>query len=126
MKTKEELLAKEETLGRYGSRAVFYAVLYSEFRKAAIECGYTLALHGSMAKDMDLIAVAWTEEATDPKVLVSKISDLIGDTVWRDHHLKRCFKGKPHGRIVYTLTIMGDWYLDLSMIPPKKKHKKKI
>ena len=100
-------------------RAVFYTVLYPEFRKAAIERGYTLALHGSMASDMDLIAVAWVEDAKPPEDLVRAFSDLIGNTVWKDHHLTD-MAIKPHGRLCYTLSIYSDWYIDLSIMPPIK------
>lgn len=98
-------------------RPVFYAVLYNDFRKAALECGYALALHGSMARDMDLIAVAWNEDAASVETLVKRISDCIGETVWKDHHLNTA-ETKPHGRISYTLSIMGEWFIDLSVIPP--------
>lgn len=98
-------------------RPVFYAVLYNDFRKVALECGYALALHGSMARDMDIIAVAWQEDALPVESLVKKISDCIGETVWKDHHLNTA-EAKPHGRISYTLSIMGEWFIDLSIIPP--------
>lgn len=112
MKTKEEI--------NLNPKATFYAVLYPDFRRVAIECGYALALHGSMVSDMDLIAVAWTEEALSPEELVSRISDRIGETYWKDRH-KTDFELKPHGRIAYTLSIMGDWYIDLSIMPPTTK-----
>lgn len=44
-------------------RAVFYTVLWPSFRKAAIECGWSLGLHGSMASDMDIMGMPWTEDA---------------------------------------------------------------
>lgn len=101
-------------------KAVFYAVLYNDFRKAALDCGYALALHGSMISDMDLIAVAWVNDAASPEELVKQISDCIGDTVWKERHLTS--KGeKPFGRIAYTLSIMGDWFIDLSIIPPNNQ-----
>jgi hypothetical protein len=102
-------------------KAVFYAVLYNSFRQAALECGYALSLHGSMISDMDLIAVAWTEDANPVNDLIQKISDCIGKTVWKDHHFKE-MEHKPNGRIVYTLSIMGDWFIDLSIIPPMDKN----
>lgn len=103
------------------SKATFYCVLYPSFRKAAIECGYSLAIHGSMARDMDLIAVAWTEDAKPIEDLVKAINDAIGGTVWEQHNLTSR-KEMPHGRICYTLSIMGDWFIDLSIIPPKKPY----
>jgi len=96
-------------------RAVFYAVLWPDFRSAALELGWALALHGSMSSDMDIMGMPWTEDARPVEELVEKISDCIGHTVWKDYHLEPHY-GKPHGRIVYTFAISGDWYLDLSII----------
>lgn len=109
MKTKEEI--------NMNPKATFYAVLYADFRKTAIECGYALALHGSMVRDMDLIAVAWTEDAKPVEELVSKINDCIGNTIWKERNL-RDKELRMHGRITYTICIMGDWFIDLSVIPP--------
>lgn len=100
----------------YG-RPTFYAVLYDSFRRAALDCGYALALHGSLASDMDMIAVAWVEDAKGPDELAAQISKCIEGTVWSERHIKPYYD-KPFGRIVYTMSIMGDWYIDLSVIPP--------
>ena len=48
MKTKDEV--------RIVGRPEFYTVLYVDMKKAALELGYTLSMHGSMHSDMDLIA----------------------------------------------------------------------
>ena len=111
MKSKEEV--------RTDGRAVFYCCLYNDFRKAALECGYALAIHGSMAYDMDLIAVPWVDDAKPVEDLVKAISDCIGQTVWKDHHLTNK-DARSHGRIAYSLSIHSDWVIDLSIIPPTK------
>lgn len=111
MKTKEEV--------RIEGKPVFYSVLYNSMKKAALELGYTLAMHGSMHSDMDLIAVAWVEDARPVEELAAAINDCIGNTVWKEHNLQDR-KQKPHGRIAYSLSIGGDWYIDLSIIPPQK------
>lgn len=99
-------------------RPVFYAVLYESFRRAGLECGYAVALHGSMANDMDLIAVAWTEDAKPPEVLVDAIQNCIGKTIWSEWGISEPPTLKPHGRIAYALTISGATHIDLSIIPP--------
>lgn len=104
-------------------KPAFYACLYSDLRKAAYECGYALALHGSMARDMDIIAVAWTDEATAPDVVVDKILEACAGTIYT--HLSGKKGEKPHGRLAYTITILGDWFIDLSVIPPRRKRKEK-
>lgn len=108
MKTKEQVNTE--------GRTVFYSVLWPSFRKAALDCGYSLALHGSMESDMDLIAVPWVEDAAPVETLVKAISECIGKTVWSGHHIKNP-ESKPHNRITYTLSICSDWYIDLSVIP---------
>lgn len=100
------------------SRAVFYSVLWPSMRKAAIDCGWALALHGSMQSDMDLMAMPWTEDCKSHQVLAQAISDCLGKSIWREHHLE-AHHTKPHGRIVYTLSIGSDWYIDLSLMSPQ-------
>lgn len=107
---------KDKSEVNIGGKAVFYAVLYENFRKAALECGYALALHGSMISDMDLLAVPWIADAKPVDELVAKISDCIGDTVWKERHLK-LQETRSHGRMIYTMSIMGDWHIDLSVMP---------
>ncbi len=102
---------------KLNGKPVFYAVLYNSMKESALELGYTLAMHGSLHSDMDLIAVAWVDEAAPVDDLVKAINDCIGTTVWSQYNLTTGTK-KPHGRICYTLSIMGDWFIDLSIIPP--------
>jgi hypothetical protein len=109
-------MAKDASEVNPSGKAVFYAVLFNDFRKAALDNGYALALHGSMVSDMDMIAVPWVENCSNPETLVKAIDGCIGHTVWKDHNLKPS-TDKPHGRIVYTIRISGDWYIDLSIMP---------
>jgi hypothetical protein len=95
-------------------RAVFYAAMWEDFRNAALDKGWALALHGSLANDMDIMAMPWTEEAVNPLEMILA--------------LKKCFdKPKeiyltetpmPNNRIVYTLSIWADFYLDINVIKP--------
>jgi hypothetical protein len=109
-------MAKSKDQVTTNGRSVFYAVLWQSFRQAAIDRGWALALHGSMASDMDIMAMPWTEQAEPVENVIKAISDCIEGTIWKDHHVMPHF-GKPHGRIVYTLSIMGDLYLDISVMP---------
>lgn len=95
-------------------RAVFYAAMWDDFRKAALNVGWALGLHGSLASDMDIMAMPWTEKAVHPLKMILA--------------LKKCFdKPKeitltetpmPNNRIVYTLSIWADFYLDINVIKP--------
>lgn len=111
---------KDKSEVRIDGKPVFYAVLYESMRKAALDCGYALALHGSMQSDMDMIAMAWVQDAKPVEELVAAINKCIGATVWAESNLKKS-GDRPYGREIYTLSIMGSWHLDLSVIPPKKE-----
>lgn len=108
-------MSKNKSEVTHTGRAVFYTVIYPKFRQKCLELGYTLALHGSMATDMDMIAIPWVEDAAPETEVVKAISDCIGETVWKEYHIKDP-KEQPHNRITYTLSIYSDWYIDLSIM----------
>ena len=110
-------MSKDKNKVEIEGRPVFYAVLYNSMKEAALECGYALAMHGSMHSDMDLIAVAWVEDAKPVKTLVNAINDCLGKTIWKEYKWRKS-QPKPHGRLAHTLTIVGNWHIDLSVIPP--------
>lgn len=111
-------MSKDKSELDLNGRIAFYAVMLDSFKNAAADLGYMLTVHGSMANDMDLIAVAWTDKAKPVDVLLRAMSRCVGNTVWKDHHFKSRSE-KPHGRIAYTLSWYAGWRVDLSIIPPK-------
>lgn len=58
------------------------------------------------------------EVRVEGKPVFYTVNECIGATVWKGHNLEKS-SPKPHGRIVYSLSIGADWYIDLSIIPPK-------
>lgn len=100
-------------------KPAFFASMYTEMRKVSIDLGYTLAIHWSLQNDMDLIAIAWTEEAKPYEDLVSAIENCLGNTMFKFHNTFTK-KDKPHWRITYSLSISPDVFIDLSIIPPRK------
>jgi hypothetical protein len=98
-------------------KPAFYAVLLESFRKIALDKGYALAVHGTMASDMDLLAVAWVEDACTHEELANAIWEEMSHTIWEKKELFPP-ESKPNNRIAYTIPIIGDWYIDLSIIPP--------
>lgn len=75
-------------------------------REAAHACGYAIGVHGSMARDFDLIAAPWADEAGEAELLVttivSELRKFFGDdgVYWlaREH-----WTAKPHGRLALTI-----------------------
>ena len=90
-----------------------YCALYPELAKLAREHGYALAVHGSLRRDFDLIAVPWAEAPSDPDVLVEAFT-----TTFALHRTSDSPVKKAHGRIAYTISIgFGEAALDLSFMP---------
>lgn len=112
---------KDKSEVNVNGKPAFYAMFYTRFREVALELGYALAIHGSLQNDMDLIAVAWTEDAVSSKELRDAINKCLDRTSWSDHNYTISGTNKPHGRISYTITIHSDYYIDLSVIPPNKE-----
>ena len=57
--------------------------LLPTIREAARELGYAIGLHGSLARDFDIIAVPWTEDAAHPDDLAKAIYKAAGGERWR-------------------------------------------
>jgi hypothetical protein len=94
------------------NNAPLYAGFYSELAEITRKHGYCLAVHGSLARDLDLIAVPWTDEAPEAQVVVDAIlAEFALQTVGAPSI-------KSHGRICYTLVVsFGDCFIDLSFMP---------
>ncbi len=97
---------------------VYAAALYPDLAKLFIDNGYALAVHGSLARDFDLIAIPWSYELklTSIRKMLSKITkqfaiEIVGGPT-----------KKPYGRIAYTLSVgFGECALDLSFFEMKQK-----
>jgi len=107
------------------ARAAAYCALYPMLLQIAKDHGYSLAVHGSLHRDLDLVAVPWTEEASDALTLITAVKQATAtvthheerDQLFPDHHPT----AKPHGRMAYSLHVSNDGmyrgYLDISVMP---------
>ena len=101
--------------------APWYAMAYIKLYRIAWRYGYALALHGSMSRDLDLVAIPWTEDAESPEKLVEAIRKFV--IAKTDVNLKIAPpKTMPHGRISYIIPVgYGEnFYFDLSIMPRSK------
>ena len=96
-------------------KPVFYACIFEDLRKAALGCGWAVGLHGSLSNDMDIMAMPWTEDATSVEVMIQELSDCFTDSPFKDRHTIPCYD-KPNNRVVYTMNIWADFYLDINVI----------
>lgn len=91
-----------------------YATAFTKTRIAAWQHGYAITLHGSFTRDLDLVAVPWTDRACDVETLVAAIE------------YRTCLKrqgpctDKPHGRKAVSLLFPAfedPRWIDLSIMP---------
>jgi len=107
--------------------APWYVMAYTKLDRIAWRHGYALALHGSMERDLDLIAVPWTDDAAEPKKLIAAFCRFIVSQAMVDYKPGRLkATKKPHGRMAYVLPIgHHGHYLDLSVMPRRTQRWKR-
>lgn len=112
-----------EALAQYRRPAFpsLYATLWPLIVEEARDCGYALALHGSLARDMDVIAAPWTVEAVPAAELVERLCQRVGFLVLEgsdgESRIHRDPTPRPHGRLAWALHMGGGAYIDLSVMP---------
>ena len=98
-------------------RAAFYASVWPDLRQSAMNCGWALALHGSLASDMDIMAMPWVEGAVSADEMVRNLIKSFGfSEYWMKYMMQVDRTSKPNGRVVYTIPIYSDFYIDLNVI----------
>ena len=84
-------------------------------RIAAKRCGYAVGWHGSLARDVDLIAVPWVDHAYPPREMVDHVVNSVGGWIKPSDN---CPREKPHGRLAWSIHLLGTGtYIDLSVMP---------
>lgn len=120
---------KDSDTLRRATRAFVEALLedvIDDLRLAARGCGYALAVHGSMARDIDIVAVPWTEQADNPEFLIERLcgalAGKVGRGVYRRKDHRPDWTEKPHGRWATTIMLPGMGpEIDLSVMPRIEK-----
>lgn len=91
---------------------VYAGALYPDLARIFLDSGYALAIHGSLQRDVDLVAIPWIEKPESiENILKEIVSKFAIKTIDEPEN-------KQHGRIAYTLSIgFGDCAIDLSFMP---------
>ena len=98
--------------------------LLPEIRRVAWDLGFAVAVHGSMRRDLDLIAYPWIDTAAASATFVRVLAEALGvppdPPFIAPHDLK--VRPRPHGRepwVIHLSSEFGDGpYLDIA-IPPR-------
>lgn len=100
--------------GKSPTYAPAYVVgIYPDLVAKARELGYALALHGSLARDFDVLAVPWTDEAVDAVTLVKELAANWELTIQNEGCVGTI---KPHNRRSWTLLLWWGAYIDISVM----------
>lgn len=106
----------------------FYAVVFPLLQECARREGYNLVLHGSMNRDLDLIAIPWVDNPSPEMSLIRALHKILcgyTDDAWGKELFLHSFL--PGGRSNYIINLNrgGEWnefideqcYLDISITP---------
>ena len=104
-------------------KPAMYAYFYEELKVIALKYGYNLVLHGSMNRDLDLIAIPWQPILKPHKEMIQEFAEYLGGEIeWES-----CTPAY-HGRLWYVINIRRrdehdnykedhQYYLDISVTP---------
>ncbi len=111
-----------------------YAYYFLQLKEIARDMGYNLVVHGSMARDLDLIAIPWVDDPKPELELIHELHRAITGYVaspetWKSVYM---FSKLPGGRNSYVINVnrrQTDWdgnyqedpqyYIDISVTPLK-------
>ena len=90
--------------------------------ESAWDCGYAIGVHGTMRRDLDIIAMPWIDWAVDKDALAEQLQ-IAACGHWMS---KYSWEKKPHGRVATSFYVVwcefdygkaGLGHCDLSVMP---------
>lgn len=104
-------------------------VLIPAIRYRAETCGYAIGVHGSLRRDIDLIAVPWREGAVDAPGLIERVLTVVkaihGESGLDAQLLIQGPTEKPCGRLAWAIHLSPELgagpYLDISVFLPRSE-----
>ncbi len=115
----------------------FYAQCFKGLQEIARELGYNLVIHGSMNRDMDLVAIAWVDEPKSHIEMIEAFVDYLGVFKHIENDIERKkllynYSMLPGGRSSYVINLNRgckyngytdeQYYLDISFTPQLKSN----
>ena len=115
-------------------RPGLYTMFFEQLKDIAKEYGYNLLLHGSMNRDLDLVAVPWVNNPKPEQEMILEFQEYLTGKITVNSHGKVLYRMLPGGRHSYIIELNrgnrhGEWarfydcqyYLDISVTPLKTK-----
>lgn len=101
-----------------------FAWMIPHIQQVGNKFGYAIAVHGSMARDLDLVAIPWIVQAAPAESLVDAIVKAVGGYIRNDPEPNKYDEAtyapakRPHGRLCWSIHFSGfRFYIDLSVMP---------
>ena len=102
--------------------ALFKELALPSLREAARIHEYAITLHGSEIRDLDLVLIPWSDDASEPDVVINAIAEATARaTGWGHLTNKGKREQKPHGRFAIMILASSELHLDISVMPLQKK-----
>lgn len=106
----------------------FYATCFEQLKTIAHLFGYNLVLHGSVDRDMDLIAIPWAYQIKPATDMVNAMVEYLGGHIMEEgEDARETFAKNHHGRRNFIINLNRggkqtnyedpQWYIDLSITP---------
>lgn len=107
----------------------FYACCFTTIQKLGRDLGYNIVMHGSMDRDIDLVAIPWSDNPASHYELLKAIDLYVRGICYAEDHFERgyMFSVLPGGRSSYVVNINRggtynnytdeQWYIDISITP---------
>jgi hypothetical protein len=97
-----------------------YIEVIPTIRKVARRAGYAIGVHGSLTRDLDLIAAPWRADCVEAGELARLIESAVAQYKHDRAHfesVRKNFTEKPHGRRSFSIHLGIYAYIDLSVMP---------
>lgn len=111
------------------AKPVFYSVIYQKLKEIAEYYGYNLLIHGSLNRDLDLVAIPWIDDPVSEITLVRRFHKELCNVQYEELESKKGYEFSvlPGGRNNYIINLNRggrfnnyldeQWYLDISFTP---------
>lgn len=107
-----------------------YAHYFYDLKAIALTYGYNLVLHGSLNRDLDLIAIPWQAELKPHGEMIKEFAvHLGGKIMYTEDSIPNGYTVTHHGRMHYVINLNRggyinevykpdpQYYLDISVMP---------
>lgn len=112
-----------------------YAMYYEHLKSIAEHYGYNLLIHGSMNRDLDLLAVPWVDEPKPEQLMIKDMQEYLTGKIETNPSGMVPFSLLPGNRHSYVIDLnrgdkSGEWvrfedqqyYLDISVTQIRSKN----